>query len=136
MLRRRARALVAAAVAIAALAVVGCGRDDFENDPRAAIPAEVSAKIGSDSVAVSPREFGAGLVNMTIANLSTEPGALVIRGPVNTESDEIPPAATTTLKIEMERGTYEASVDGIAVLPARFTVGPERTSGQNDLLLP
>ena len=36
----------------------------------------------------------------------------------------------------MKSGTYEASVDGIAVRPFSFTVGPERPSGQNDLLLP
>lgn len=136
MLRRRARALAAAAVAVAALGSAGCGRDDFENDPRPAVPAEVTAKIGSESVAVSPREFGAGLVNITIANLATEPAALVIRGPVDAESDEIPPAGTTTLKIEVESGDYEASTDGIPALPARFSVGPERPSGQNELLLP
>ena len=136
MLWRRARGLAAAAAAVAALAVAGCGRDDFENDPRPAVPAEVSAKIGTESVAVSPREFGAGLVNLTVANLGTEPGVLVIRGPVNAESDEIPPAGTATLKLEMKSGDYEASVDGIAALPARFTVGPDRPSGQDELLLP
>ena len=123
---------------LAALAVLvaGCGRDDFENDPRPPVPAEVSAKIGDDGVAVSPRELGAGLVNLTVANLTTEPGALVIRGPVNAESDEIPAAGTTTLKVDLKTGEYEASVDGIAVLPAEFSVGAERPSGQNELLLP
>ena len=123
---------------LAALAVLvaGCGRDDFENDPRPAVPAEVSAKIGGDGVAISPREFGAGLVNLTVANLTTEPGTLVIRGPVNAETDEIPAAGTTTLKVDLKTGEYEASADGIAVLPAEFNVGGERPSGQNDLLLP
>jgi hypothetical protein len=123
---------------LAALAVLvaGCGRDDFENDPRPPVPAEVSAKIGDDGVAVSPRAFGAGLVNLTVANLTTQPGALVIRGPVNAESDEIPAAGTTTLKVDLKTGEYEASVDGIAVLPAEFSVGAERPSGQNELLLP
>jgi hypothetical protein len=123
---------------LAALAVLvaGCGRDDFENDQRPPVPAEVSAKIGDDGVAVSPREFGAGLVNLTVANLTAQPGALVIRGPVNAESDEIPAAGTTTLKVDLKTGEYEASVDGIAVLPAEFSVGTERPSGQNELLLP
>jgi len=123
---------------LAALAVLvaGCGGDDFENNPRPPVPAEVSAKIGDDGVAVSPREFGAGLVNLTVANLTTQPGALVIRGPVNAESDEIPAAGTTILKVDLKTGEYEASVDGIAVLPAEFSVGAERPSGQNELLLP
>jgi len=36
----------------------------------------------------------------------------------------------------MKTGSYEASVDGIALRPFSFTVGPERPSGQNQLLLP
>jgi hypothetical protein len=135
MLRRRPRAL-AAAVAIAALSVGACGRDDFENDPRPPVPAEVAAKIADDGVAVSPREFGAGLAHITIANLTSEPGVLVIRGPVDGESDEIPPAGTATLTMDMRSGEYEASVDGIAVAPGRFSVGPERPSAKNELLLP
>ena len=137
MLRRRRRAqFVAAALVVVALVVAGCGRDDFENNPRPPIPAEVSVKIAKDGVAVSPKEFGAGLANFTIANLTTRPGTLAIRGPVEADSAEIPAAGTGTIKVEMKTGSYEASVSGIAVRPFSFTVGPERPSGQNDLLLP
>jgi hypothetical protein len=136
MLRERGRVLVFAAALVTALVVTGCGRDDFKNDPRPPIPAEVSVKIAKDGVAVSPREFGAGLVNFTIANLTTEPGTLAIQGPVDADSSEIPPAGTDTVKVEMKTGSYEASVSGVAARPFSFTVGPERPSGQNDLLLP
>jgi hypothetical protein len=136
MLRRRGRALAFAAALVAALVVAGCGRDDFKNDPRPPVPAEISVKIAKDGVAVSPKEFGAGLVNFTIANLTTDPGSLAIQGPVNASSTEIPPAGTGTIKVDMKTGSYEASVSGIAVRPFSFTVGPERASGQNDLLLP
>jgi hypothetical protein len=136
MLRERGRALLIAAALVTALAVAGCGREDFENEPRPPVPAEVSVKIGNDGVAVSPREFGAGLVNFTIANLTTDSGTLAIRGPIDASSDEIPPAGTGSIKVDMETGTYEASVSGIAVQPFNFTVGPERASGQNELLLP
>jgi hypothetical protein len=128
--------LLFAAALVTALAVAGCGRDDFKNDPRPPIPAEVSVKIGNDGVAVSPKEFGAGLVNFTIANLTTDPGARASHGPVDADSSEIPPAGTGTVKVDMKTGSYEASVSGIAVRPFSFTVGPERASGQNDLLLP
>lgn len=128
--------LLFAAALVTALAVAGCGRDDFKNDPRPPVPAEVSVKIASDGVGVSPREFGAGLVNFTIANLTTEPGTLAIHGPIDADSSEIPPAGTDTVKVDMKTGSYEASVSGIAVRPFSFTVGPERPSGQNDLLLP
>ena len=137
MLRRRRRAqFVAAALVVVALLVAGCGRDDFENNPRPPIPAEVSVKIAKDGVAVSPKEFGAGLANFTIANLTTRPGTLAIHGPVEADIDVIPAAGTGTIKVEMKTGSYEASVSGIAVRPFSFTVGPERPSGQNDLLLP
>ena len=136
MLRERGRVLVFAAALVAALVVAGCGRDDFKNDPRPPIPAEVSVKIAKDGVAVSPKEFGAGIVNFTIANLTTEPGTLAIHGPVDADSSEIPPTGTGTIKVDMRSGSYEASVSGIAARPFNFTVGPERPSGQNVLLLP
>jgi hypothetical protein len=136
MLRVRGRVLMFAAALVTALVMAGCGRDDFENDPRPPIPAEVSVKIAKDGVAVSPKEFGAGLVNFTIANLTTEPGTLAIQGPVDADSSEIPATGTGTIKVDMKTGSYEASVSGIAARPFSFTVGPERPSGQNDLLLP
>lgn len=128
--------LIFAAALVTALVVAGCGSDDFKNDPRPPIPAEVSVKIAKDGVAVSPKEFGAGIVNFTIANLTTEPGTLAIQGPVNADSSEIPPTGTGTIKVAMKTGSYEASVSGIAARPFSFTVGPERPSGQNVLLLP
>jgi hypothetical protein len=124
------------AVGLTALVVAGCGRDDFENDPRPPIPTEVSVKIAPDGVAVSPREFGAGLANITVANLTNRTGTLAIHGPVDADTNEVGPADTQTIKVDMRTGSYEASVDGFAVRPFSFTVGPERPSGQNDLLLP
>jgi hypothetical protein len=136
MVRRRGRALLVCSALLAALMVAGCGRDDFKNDPRPPVPAEVAVKIAKSGVGVSPKEFGAGLVNFTIANLTESTGTLAIHGPVSADSNEIPPGAAETLKVDMKTGSYEASVDGLAVKPFKFTVGPERPSGQNDLLLP
>ena len=134
-MRRRGTALLLS-VGLAALAVAGCGRDDFENDPRPAVAAEITVKIGAGQVAVSPAEFGAGLVNFSIANLTTKPATLSIDGPIDAESGEIAPAGNTLLKVEMRSGQYEASADDAGVRPFSFTVGPDRESGQNELLLP
>ena len=129
--------MVVLSVGLAAVAVAGCGRNDFANDPRPAIPAEVSVKMAKDGIAVSPKEFGSGLVNFTIANLTDTPGTLVIQGPINAQSPEVVAAGTATLKIDMNQsGTYEASADGIDATPFSFTVGPPRPSAHNDLLLP
>jgi hypothetical protein len=136
LLGARRALLVVAAGALLTFVAAGCGRDDFENDPRPPVPAEVSVKIAKDGVAVSPREFGAGLTIFTVANLTTETGSLLINGPVTADTGEIPPTGTGTAKVDLKSGSYEASVDGIAVRPFKFTVGPERPSGQNDLLLP
>jgi hypothetical protein len=128
--------LLVAAALLGVLAVAGCGRSDFKNDPRPPVPAEVSVKISSRGVAVSPREFGAGLVNFTVANLTNETGSLAIHGPIDATSPEIAPGDADTVKVAMKTGSYEASVNGFAVAPFGFTVGPERPSGQNQLLLP
>jgi len=136
MLRRRGRASLLLATLLVALVVAGCGRNDFNNDPSPPVPAEVSVKIAPDGVAVSPKEFGAGLVNFTVANLTNGTGSLAIHGPVSADSAQIAPGDTDTVKVQMKSGSYEASVNGIAVRPYSFTVGPERPSGRNDLLLP
>jgi hypothetical protein len=125
-----------ATLVVAGVVVAGCGRNDFNNDPRPPIPAEISVKIARDGVAVSPKEFGAGLVNFTVANLTEQTGTLAIHGPVSATSGQLGPGDADTVKVQLKTGNYEASVDGIAVRPFNFTVGPERPSGQNDLLLP
>jgi hypothetical protein len=137
MSRRRGRALVAAAVALVmALVVAACGRDDFENEPRPPVPAEITVKIGDGEVVVSPKEFGAGLVNFEIANFEDTPATFSIQGPTEAESEEIPARGNNILKTLLETGSYEASANGVEATPFTFEVGPERESGQNDLLLP
>jgi hypothetical protein len=136
MSRRRGRALVALAVGLAALAIAACGRDDFDNDPRPPLTAQITVKIGDGEVVVSPREFGAGLVNFQIANFESTPATLSIEGPTEAVSEEIPARGNNSLKTEVETGSYEASADGVEATPFSFEVGPQRESAQNDLLLP
>jgi hypothetical protein len=137
MSRRRGRALVAVAVAlVTALFLAACGRDDFENEPRPPVPAEITVKIGDGEVVVSPKEFGAGLVNFEIANFEDTAATFSIEGPTEVVSDEIPARGNNSLKTQVETGSYEASADGVEARPFSFEVGPERESGQNDLLLP
>jgi hypothetical protein len=135
-MRRRTRALVAATLGVAALVVAGCGRDDFENEPRPAIPVEVGIQLGEKQVVVSPAEFGAGLVTFTIINLGDTSGSIEISGPATGTSSEVAPGTTTKLKIDLPSGEYEARAEGAEAEPFAFEVGPERESSQNELLLP
>jgi hypothetical protein len=129
-------AVFVAAALVMVLFLSACGRDDFANDPRPPAPAVVTVKIGDGEVVVSPKEFGAGLVNFEIANLDASPATLSIQGPTEAASEEIPAHGNIGLTTEMKTGSYEASADGVAARPFSFEVGPERESAQNDLLLP
>jgi hypothetical protein len=135
-MRRRGRVPVALAAGLAAVTVTACGGDDYENEPRPSVPAEVGIQITGDGLTVSPAELGAGIANFTIVNLGDIPTGVAIDGPTVGESEEVAPGTSTALKMEMETGDYEASpVDGSAA-PFEFKVGAERESANNDLLLP
>lgn len=131
---------VAALAAFPAL-FAGCGGDsDFANDPRPAAPIVVTAKVDDEKVAISPQDFGAGLVNITVSNQSPDPVSLTLVGPGpqdNQESGEIPPGGVGNLKAEMSEGDYEINGgDRSDARPALITVGPERASSKDSLLLP
>lgn len=140
--RRRARAGPGAVLlGTAALAVAGCGgEDDFANEPRPAVAIAASAEIDSNRVVVSPREFGAGLVNFTISNQSDDPVSLTLVGPSpedNYESGEILPNGVGNLEATLNEGAYEVSGgDRSGASPTEIAVGPPRESSSDQLLLP
>lgn len=135
-MRRRGRAIAALAAAVAVVTVAGCGRDDFDNEPRPPLAEEVSVKVGAEDVSVSPAEFGAGIANFTIANLGDTPITFELDGPSVAASEEIAPGTTGRVKTELVAGEYEASAEGTDATPFEFEVVAERESAQNDLLLP
>ena len=135
----KARAGVAALVA--PLCIAGCGgEDDFANDPRPAAPIVVTAKVDSKRVVISPDEFGAGLVNITVSNQSEDPVRLTLVGPGpedNAESGEVPPNGIGNVKAALEEGDYEVNGgERSDAKPAQLTVGPPRASSSDELLLP
>jgi hypothetical protein len=137
--RRRTRrwGAIATAVAAVALVAVGCGSKSFENKPRAAVPVEVTASVGPRAVRVSPGTVGAGLVNFTVANLSSNPASFQLRGRTSASTGQIEPGAVTTISEKLKTGTYQASAGGgSGIQPTTIKVGPPRHSSQNKLLLP
>jgi hypothetical protein len=133
---RRARQASFAALAIlAALSLGACGSSDFANDPRAPVPINVTAQVGSDQVIVSPDHFGAGLINFTIANLSNSPTRFTLSGPKDAATPPIQPGVPANIKIDLPQGSYQATA-GQGTQPASVKVGPERKSSENQLQLP
>jgi hypothetical protein len=130
-------ALVASLAAALGLLAAGCGSTDFPNDPRPPAPIDVSAKIDSKRVVVSPNKFGAGLVNFTVANLSRDPVRFQVEGPTKGRTATIEPGAPANLKMVLEKGLYLASTgDNGSTMSEQLHVGPPRNTSQNDLLLP
>jgi hypothetical protein len=134
---RRGTALASVAALLVLIPVAGCGRDDFENKPKPAVPLEATIQISADKIDVSPDTFGAGIVTFVIANNSEQNAALTIKGPVTATSSPIPSNANGVFKIEMKSGDYQLSVDGNEdILPAQVDVGAPRESSNNELLQP
>jgi hypothetical protein len=131
------RSLVVAAALAAALALAGCGEEDFENNPRPPAPIALSALINDRAVVVSPSNVGAGLATITVSNQSADPATLTLSGPNDIASDEILPGNTATVKGELREGEYDVSAgENTAAGGETLVVGPERPSSQNELLLP
>ena len=131
------RSLVVTAALVAAFALAACGEDDFENEPRPAAPIDLSALINDREVVVSPSDVGAGLVTITVSNQSGDPAALTLTGPNDITTGEILPGNTATVKGQLKEGSYEVSAGEDSVARGEtLTVGPDRPSSQNDLLLP
>jgi hypothetical protein len=124
------------------VALAGCGDgDDYANNPRPPAPIVVTASIGSDSVSVSPKEFGAGPITIVITNLSAATKTLTLQtagsgSGIRQQTGPINPRETASLKADVPAGTYELGVNGGGVKAATIEVGPERPSAQNDLLQP
>jgi hypothetical protein len=128
---------MAAMAALAAAAVAGCGSSEPITAPRPTNPIEVAAKIDANRVAVSPDNFGAGVVTFTVPNFSKSTVRLALSGPKRAITSEIKPGQSGSLEINLPEGRYRASVEGNpGAQPASFTVAAERPNSNGKLLLP
>jgi hypothetical protein len=80
------------------------------------------------------------VVHFTISNATSTNTALEIRGPnlgAPKISPEIVANGNATYQVALPTGRYRIDAADIPrAVPAPFIVGPERTSSQQDLLLP
>jgi hypothetical protein len=154
--------LVAAGALAAAAAAVGCGPETHANDPRPALPIEVSVNVTDHAVQVQPNEIGTrGDVSTQIGQnegvkepegKSNEPAVVVFTSVNSTQTDTaleisggreglrsgpIVAGGNNSYKVALPTGDYSIEAADIpAAKPAKFTVGPLRVSSQNELLLP
>jgi hypothetical protein len=160
--RGRARAAVAGAIGVVALAAAGCGAQSHPNDQRPQGPLRVSVTITPKAVTVQPAAIGEGAVRtqqipqnenhpqpeikgddgpltvaIVIANQTRSEAKLELRGPRDDSSVSIPPGSPTTLQTGLPTGTYVVAAAGVpSARPGKLVVGPYRASSQNDVLLP
>jgi hypothetical protein len=144
--RQRRVLAVATTAATAGLAVAGCGGGDetYANRPRPPAPINVVASISNEGVAVSPRRFGAGPINVLVTNqtgaaqrLTLESVDEIGEGPgISQETSPINPRDTARLSADVDPGKYRLHVDTNDIRGARLVVGPQRRSAQDELLLP
>jgi hypothetical protein len=104
-------------------------------------PADTPGGPGGGTVTEPQADPKADLVvHFTISNATTTNTALEIRGPNIAEakvSPEIVGSGNGVYQIALPTGRYRIDAADIpAARPAPFIVGPERTSSQQDLLLP
>ena len=131
------------AMLAAAAALAGCGSDDdYANKPRPPSPIVITATILKDKVAVSPRAFGAGPVQLIVAN-QTEAAQRVTfeskggSGGFTQASGPINPRDTATLRADVPSGAAVVSVGGASgIKNAEVNVGTRRPSAQDQLLQP
>ena len=131
----RGRCAVAGLV-VAAILVAGCGAEEFPNDPRPAATVELSGKVDNRKVTVVPDQIGAGLATFTISNQTSDVVGLDFNGPNDGAIDEIPAGGIDRLQLELKTGEYTIEPSVPTIAPGKMTVGAERPSAQNDLLLP
>jgi hypothetical protein len=137
----RARAITAAVLAAGGV-VAGCGEEDFANEPRPAVPIELTGVIQNDAVTVSPARIGAGPILITISNQTRNEATITLEGAsIRERVGPVPPLDTATIQRTLDPGRYEVRAGSKVALrqeirPAELEIGRERENSNSDLLLP
>jgi hypothetical protein len=127
---------------VGVLALAGCGDDgDRVNRDRPPVTIDVTAAIAGGAIHVSPRRFGGGPIRLLVSNQTGREQALTLEtagdaSGVTGTTGPIRAAGTGQLQMDVPEGDYEISARDKAIRPTAVTVGAQRRSAQNDLLLP
>jgi len=152
---------VACALGALVLLVAGCGAHDRVNDPRPPASTRVSVSIAEDAITVQPPRIAVGpeptqqipqnqhtsqpqvrskaplTVVVVAANLTRFDSKLELRGPKDVSSGPLYANGSGSFVADLPTGVYRLTAADIpAAKAARLSVGPYRTSSENDILLP
>jgi hypothetical protein len=132
-------------VLVLAFGAAGCGDDgDFANEARPPEELTVSTVITPKRVTVSPSRLGAGPVELLVSNQTTTSRRLTLQSEtlgaggreLKQSTGPINPGDTSSLKADLDPGTYTVTAGDDAIGLARIEVGAPRPSGQDRLLQP
>jgi hypothetical protein len=135
------------AMVLVALACAGCGSSGggYDNASRPPAPISVSIAVIGSRIGVSPAHIGAGPVVLLIANQSNRSRNITLTAPSGSDracvasdasSGPINPQGAARMQLPLVEGTCDVGVADGTLAPTRLTVGPQRPSGQQDLLQP
>ncbi len=160
--RGRGRALAAGCVVGAiALVAAGCGAQEHANEPRPQPPTRVSVTLTRRAITMQPPRIAFGPeptqqipqnqhagqpqihskapldVVFVAANMTNSDSKLELRGPKDAKSGLLVANGNGSFQASLPTGAYSVRAAGIAgAKPVHFTIGPYRSSSQNDVLLP
>lgn len=150
------------ALALALLAVAGCGVEEHANEARPQPATRVSVSIAADAITVQPPRIAIGVepsqqipqnidveqprvrskapldVILVAANLTDVDSRLEVRGPrAEATSGPLVANGAINLQAQLPTGVYTVSAADVpGAKPAKLVVGPYRSSSENDVLLP
>lgn len=155
------RAALACVLGALAIAAAGCGVEEHANNPRPQIPTDVSVSVTDSGITLVPDLVGIGdkqaqlpqnagqpqperatnaplTVIFTVANQTATDTRLEVRGPGRSGvSGPMVAHGNGHYEVNLPTGVYAVSAADIpAAGSARLSVGPVRTSSENDVLLP
>jgi hypothetical protein len=139
---RVTRAVSLFAGALCVIVLAGCGGEDFKNKPRPASALELTGVIQKDKVTISPDQFGAGPILLTISNQTKEAHTVTLEGESLRERvGPINPLDTATIQANVGSGTYEVRAGSSQAVtqeiePAELNVGDSRGDSNDQLLQP
>jgi hypothetical protein len=137
----RTRGLVLCVVGGVFLAGCGGGKK-FANDERPAVPVQLTGVITDNEVTISPKRVGAGPVILNVSNQAKGAHTVTLEGGGTTDTvGPVNPLDTAQLQATLKPGSYVVKAGSKQATSAdikafTLTVGQQRPSSSNELLLP